>query len=157
MSQQEKLASIGLQVSKLTRIAGESVVEIGKHLIEAKQLCQHGEWETWLKQYFSHSVRTAQRFMAIAEELSDLPNLNNYKPTALSLLASKSTPEEVKEQVIELGTSGEMVTLAVIKQAISKRSASRCAERQESKLELDPEYDILTEIEDESDTVALLS
>jgi hypothetical protein len=71
MMSSERLIEIGNEVKGLTRNTGESVVKLGCYLIEAKELCQHGDWEDWLKQYFAYSIRTAQRFMAIAQQTLD--------------------------------------------------------------------------------------
>lgn len=45
----------------------------GELLLQAKKLCQHGEWLPWLEENFEGSARTAQAYMRVA---SQLPKLN---------------------------------------------------------------------------------
>ena len=45
----------------------ENVVEIGKRLILAKEMVEHGKWADWLEINFALKVRMAQRFMVIAD------------------------------------------------------------------------------------------
>lgn len=45
-----------------------SSIEIGRRLVEAKALLQHGEWGGWLETAVDYSQRTAQNLMKIFEE-----------------------------------------------------------------------------------------
>lgn len=45
-----------------------SSIEIGKRLVEAKQLVPHGEWGKWLEDSVNYSQRTAINLMKIYEE-----------------------------------------------------------------------------------------
>lgn len=121
---QSRLKSIEQQIKGLNRHTGELVMKLGEFLIEAKELCLHGQWENWLSHHFPYSIRTAQRFMAIATELKELPYLNNYQPTALSLLASSGVSEEVKEQITELAATGQTITPKQVKAVIMCQSES---------------------------------
>jgi hypothetical protein len=44
-----------------------SSIEIGRRLMEAKQLVQHGNWEAWLKDNIDYSTSTANNLMRIFE------------------------------------------------------------------------------------------
>ena len=46
----------------------QSCIEIGRRLVEAKSLVQHGEWERWLESSVDYSQRTASNLMRIYEE-----------------------------------------------------------------------------------------
>lgn len=46
-------------------------IEIGRRLIEAKQLLPHGEWKGWLQEHVNYSERTAQNMMQLAHEYRD--------------------------------------------------------------------------------------
>lgn len=56
--------------------------QAGRLLVEQKDLvrrkCGHGQWETWLREHFHGSVRTAQRYMQFAKNASvaDLDKLS---------------------------------------------------------------------------------
>lgn len=47
--------------------AGAAFLEIGRRLIEAKSLLNHGEWLPWLEEKAQFSEATAQRFMRLAK------------------------------------------------------------------------------------------
>lgn len=46
--------------------AGVAILEIGKALIEAKELLPHGEWLPWLREQVELSERGAQMYMQLA-------------------------------------------------------------------------------------------
>lgn len=75
--------------------AGASMLEIGRRLIEAKQLLQHGQWQRWLAEKVEFSERTAQRFMRIAEAYKDADTVTALGTRkALALLAFKEDERE---------------------------------------------------------------
>ncbi|UTW70887.1 DUF3102 domain-containing protein [Anaerobacillus sp. HL2] len=54
--------------------------EIGKRLVEAKELVAHGEWSDWLKNHIDYSQSTANNMMQIYRiwfYLSKFPTLGN--------------------------------------------------------------------------------
>ncbi|TCT16373.1 DUF3102 family protein [Natranaerovirga pectinivora] len=53
----------------------KSILEIGKNLIAAKQIVEHGEWTKWLTNKVDFSDRTAQKFIKCYKEFSQKPNL----------------------------------------------------------------------------------
>lgn len=75
--------------------ASASMLEIGRRLIEAKAQLNHGEFLTWLEEKVEFSVRTAQRFMRIAEgyKESDTVSLLGTRK-ALALLAFEEVERE---------------------------------------------------------------
>lgn len=48
------------------------IIEIGKRLIEAKSLLEHGQWGKWLEEKVDFSRQTANKFMRIADEYSNV-------------------------------------------------------------------------------------
>ena len=75
--------------------ASASMLEIGRRLIEAKAQLNHGEFLSWLEEKVEFSVRTAQRFMRIAEGYKDSDTvalLGTRK--ALALLAFEEVERE---------------------------------------------------------------
>lgn len=64
--------SIGTVTAEIVAISNQaaqmaymSMIEIGKRLVEAKDLVEHGEWGDWLKNEVKFSQRTANNFMNI--------------------------------------------------------------------------------------------
>jgi hypothetical protein len=54
--------------------AVQHAVNAGDKLIEAKGLCQHGDWLTWLKENFQGGVSTAQLYMQLARGKDQISN-----------------------------------------------------------------------------------
>lgn len=110
--------------------AGAAILEIGTRLIEAKQALQHGEWLTWLEERVDFSVRTAQRFMKVAEGYgkSDTVTLLGTRK-ALALLALE--PDEREKFLSETHeVDGEEktavdMTAAELEKAIRERDEAR--------------------------------
>jgi hypothetical protein len=66
----------------------------GEMLLQAKQLCKHGEWLPWLKANVRISKSTAYEYMQIAEGWNNLPPGGNLGfKEALRLLSAESAPE----------------------------------------------------------------
>ena len=112
--------------AEVIRTAGramiENVLEIGRHLTEAKRLCEPGQWLAWLEREFKWTRQTADNLMnvyAMAEckrvyTFPDLPLRSLY------LLARPSTPEAVRQEVLERAASGERIPHERVKQEIAE-------------------------------------
>jgi len=82
------------------RVVGD-IVEIGRRLIDAKEIAGHGNWLPWLDREFGWTDKTAERFINVAGKSDKLSNLE-VPVSGLYLLAAPSTPPEVGiEQVAE--------------------------------------------------------
>lgn len=102
--------------------AGGAIIEIGRRLIEAKAQLEHGEWTSWLEEKVQFSVRSAQRFMKLAEgygESDTVALLGTRK--ALALLALE--PVEREEFLAE--NDAENMTSAELEKAIRERDEAR--------------------------------
>ena len=102
---------IGSEIRQLTHQARTVTlwfgIEIGRRLVEAKEMMGHGEWLPYLKAQTEFSQSTANRFMTLFKEYgsaqsslfgaeSNYPTLNNLSiSNALRLLA---VPEEEREE-----------------------------------------------------------
>jgi len=102
----------------------EDAIEIGRRLTECKAMLRHGGWLPWLDREFGWSEMTAVRFMQIYEfgKSNNLLDFN-LPLSGLYLLARPSTPEAVREDVLERAKAGERLSVAEIKQAIGIRSS----------------------------------
>jgi chromosome segregation ATPase len=126
-------------------------IEIGRRLVEAKQLLSHGEWGEWLEKSVDYSQRTANNLMRIFDEygsnqitfLSD-----NAKSQALANLsytqaiAMLGVPSEERENFIQEHDLDNMSTRELQKaikereQAIKeKEDAEKAAEAVSKTLE----------------------
>ena len=72
------------------------ILTIGTLLVEAKAQVGHGKWLSWLKQEFSMSERSAQKYMKAAEfaAKNELSADLDLSPSALYLLSEDSHWED---------------------------------------------------------------
>jgi len=106
------------------------VVEIGKRLVEAKALVDHGEWCNYLQQELGYKQSTANNYMKIYRDYSENGVLANSQTfgnlgysQALALLALPAGDREtfVQEHDVESMSAREL------KQAIKERDEARQA------------------------------
>ena len=92
--------------------AVQHAIRAGELLVEAKALCQHGEWLSWLGANFEGSERTAQAYMRVAREWPKLADGDPQRVADLSyreavrLLAAPrelgpETPDDAEWEEIE--------------------------------------------------------
>ena len=108
------------------RQAGQSIIEIGKRLTEAKEQLEHGEWLVWLREKVDISERHAQNFMRIAKEYANTKSLADLGAAkALALLALPVSEREgfaaEKHEVNGIEKTVEEMTSRELKQAIAER------------------------------------
>ena len=93
---------------------GKNVIEIGKHLLQAKELIRHGAWQIWLEDNLSISPRTARRFMQIAGRFGKTVDVDRFSYSHLTEMLS--LPEEEKEKFLEeQATAGQIVSEMSVK------------------------------------------
>jgi Protein of unknown function (DUF3102) len=78
--QEKRLVKIAGQINQHRRQSLERIALIGALLEEAKEICGHGNWGTWLKDNFGWSDKTAQNYMRVnslgkSVKLSDLEGI----------------------------------------------------------------------------------
>ena len=129
------------------------VIEIGKRLIEAKEVLPHGEWGDWLKNEVEFSQSTANNFMRLYEEYGDrqislfgaisnsqsIANLPYTK--ALKLLA---LPSEEREAFAE---KAEDMSVKQLEAAIRERNEA-CKRAEEEKQRAQRAEEKLAELHD---------
>lgn len=121
-SQPRTIENITDEILHYQSVGGDAVVQIGKRLIEAKELLPHGGWLPWLSEQVNYSERTAQRLMKIARECSNPTALSDLGATkALALLA---LPEEERAELLETYDVPNMSTRE-LDEAIRERDEAR--------------------------------
>ncbi len=100
-----------VEIKKLAKRATEDIMDIGNYIIEVKDKLEYGNFYRWLEAEFSWSIRTAARFMSVAQRFnSDILSEVDLLPTALYTLAPLSVPEEAVAEAIERARQGEIIT-----------------------------------------------
>lgn len=153
-------AEINAIHSQTQRMVLYNSIEIGRRLVEAKSLLNHGEWTGWLKDSVDYSQSTANNFMRIfqeygADQISLLAE-NNTKSTiydritysqAVALLA---LPGEEREGFIESHDIEEMSTRQ-LQEAIKERDKLR-DEKEKTEAEVLAKEEVLRETQAELET-----
>ena len=83
-------------IRRLGKFVLDNVIEIGRRLTEAKEICGHGNWLPWLDREFTWKERTAQRYINVYEAFGSNPSgLTDLELPleSLYLLAAPSTPD----------------------------------------------------------------
>jgi hypothetical protein len=121
------LAEHAAMIHRLGKRVIKDIIEIGRRIQIAKSLVGHGNWGRWLEREFGWTDDTALNFMRVYELSDDLKSRNfrdlKIAPSALYLLARKSTPEKVKNEIIERAESGEAITVKDVKTATESETA----------------------------------
>lgn len=106
------------------QLAAESIIEVGRELIEQKKALGHGNFLPWIESEFGMSERVAQNYMRVCNEFG-----SNTKPVSdlnfKALLALSYAQPEVREQVEERASKGEKVTAAEIEKLKKQLAATK--------------------------------
>ncbi|NSY16310.1 DUF3102 domain-containing protein [Neorhizobium sp. AL 9.2.2] len=83
-------------------------LETGKELLNVKKELGHGKFGKWLEFHFGWKERTAQNYMALATAFGATPQVIDALPqSTVYRLAAKSTPDELRQSVIDEVKRGE--------------------------------------------------
>jgi hypothetical protein len=114
------------------------VIDTGRDLLALKDRIEHGLFGRWIEAELGVTPRTAQNMMQAAAAFGDKSEIvSHLPPTTLYQLASPSTPQPVREGVIQRLAAGEKVTAAAVASEIS--TARHEAKEAERKAKITPE------------------
>ncbi|WFD11994.1 DUF3102 domain-containing protein [Tepidibacter hydrothermalis] len=122
-------------------------IEIGRRLIEAKQLIEHGKWGEWLKKSVDYSQSTANNLMRIFKEygseqitlLGDnsksqaFGNLSYTQAVALLGISEEDREDFVKDNDIDNTSTRQLQQAIKEKKALEKKLKTVSSEAQENK------------------------
>ena len=120
------LAQLETEIKFNLNQASQSIIEVGKRLIQAKSLVKHGEWQTWLENNFKLSYRTAKNFMDCAERFPNLQtsaDLNQSQMTEMLVLPSAEDTKKFIEQKAAEGTPVSDMTAKTLRKEVKKWKA----------------------------------
>jgi len=126
-AKQQGLAHLAQDTRFRMKRSTEDLIQIGTNLIEAKKLCEHGEWLPWLEREFTDEYalthRSAQHYMNVAQKFGDKCETVSYLPiaaTALYMLSVTSVPDEAREEAITRAAAGETISKKKANQIIKQ-------------------------------------
>lgn len=118
------LFAITAEIKVLKSQTARNIIEIGKRLIQAKEMLPHGQWEIWLETRADISRVTASRFMKIAKEFSNVSPATHLSSSKLfELLALPAEEREVfiQENPVEDMTKKELREAIKVKKELEKQ------------------------------------
>lgn len=132
------------EILALKAQAGEALLEIGKRLIEAKGMLQHGDWLPWLETQVDFSERTAQNLMRIAREWENPQQLRILG--VRKVLALLSVPPAERDEFMQANPP-ETMTAVELEKAIRERDEARenARAQEQEKKKIAQELDIAKE------------
>ena len=107
------LPQLEVEIKFYLNQTAQNIIEVGKRLIQAKELVAHGEWLNWLDGNFGMTVRTADRFMKCAERFSNWTTssiLNSSQMFEMLALPAGDEEKFIAEMAAE-GTTVENMTI----------------------------------------------
>lgn len=145
-------AEIRMYVDAGRRITLLCGIEIGRRLVEAKEMLNHGEWLPWLKRETEFSERSAQNYMKVFNEYGAAqlglfgPETNTQTFADLPIskaLAMLSLPESERESFAE-EVDAEHLSARKLEALVKERTAAL----EEEKQKLSDAVEVLTRGQD---------
>lgn len=109
----QRLAVLAEDTRTRMKRSALDIYHIGANLLEAQELLTHGEFLPWIEAEFGMGKSSAYKFINVAKAFQGkFPQNGNLEiaASALYLLASPDTPEEAREEVLELAAAGENIS-----------------------------------------------
>lgn len=112
--------------NQAAQMAYMSMVEIGRRLVEAKGMVEHGEWGDWLKNEVKFSQRTATNFMNIYQRSTEGNSQTFANLDYSHIVQLLALPEGELEEFTE-NHDVQNMSVRELKQAISEEKRLRAA------------------------------
>lgn len=122
MSDTQTLAQISTKIKGLEQNSIRNVIEIGRLLHEASDLCKHGEYLAWLKAEFSWSHDTCLNYRN-AFELSQCPVASDFDTWDISLSAFYLVAKYLKTEYPVPQAAGKAIIDAARQRRVNYRTA----------------------------------
>jgi Protein of unknown function (DUF3102) len=144
--QNPELAKHAAAIRTLGKRVSTDIVEIGRRLTESKKLVVHGNataadggWAGWLQTEFQWSEGTALNFMRVYELAEHFKSKNKnftdltfadltIAPSAMYVLARPSTPNEVRDEIMDRAVAGEAITHSTVQEVRANHVAAAVQE-----------------------------
>jgi myosin heavy subunit len=144
-------------------------IEIGRRLVDAKELCEHGQWGNWLKNKVDYSQRTAENLMKIFEEYGNgqislfgkaksqaLADLGYTQAVALLSLPAEQREEFVEQNDMDAMTTRELQEAIKAKNEAEKALQEKSVELDEMQFEIDRQNAMISQLQETSENTELV-
>ena len=113
-----------IEIKNLMRLTAENIINIGQKLIEVKEQLEYGTFQSWLRTEIEWSEQTARQFMQVYRWSETIENKNfvfsQIGTSALYLLAAPSTPNEARQEILDLVEDGEKIVYTRAKTIVDR-------------------------------------
>src|SRR4051794_18823419 len=96
-----QLKTILTTIRRNSRSSTKAIQTIGMALLDAKQHLDHGQLKAWVVSQCGFSMRTAERYMRVAEVFEDKYDfVSHLQPSTIYRLSAKSMSADIVGQVL---------------------------------------------------------
>ena len=137
------------EIKERLKRSAQDIWEIGQKLFEVRSELAYGSFDSWLKAEFGWSRRTAYNFIKVYEAFPERATVAQVSIAASALyqLSSPSTPQKVRNELIQRAKDGEKITRKDIRLALkSKEPALEVATDQKNTQAVNPQQQIVSVI-----------
>lgn len=106
------------------------IIEVGKRLIQAKSLVNHGHWQHWLELNFQLGQSAANKFMSVAERFANSDTYPNFSSSQMVAMLSLPSAEETEKFIAEKAAEGKAVaemTIKELREEIAQSAQVECS------------------------------
>jgi hypothetical protein len=122
----EALRKQAARIRSRTKEATAAIIEIGRDLIAVQDHLEHGQFGAWVEAECGFTDRTARNYMRAAEFAEDKSEIVSVlEPSAVYMLAAKSTPSAAGDDVAQRLARGEILTAASVKNLVEVHKAEQ--------------------------------
>ena len=115
-----------------------AVIDVGVELARIKEQLPHGQFGRWLAAEFGLTERTAQNYMAAAALAAKYETVSVLRPKTLYVLAGPSTPDTVRQDIVDRLSAGETLSDSTIQQMIGEAKWQERSQRPRGKRRSEP-------------------
>ena len=119
-SQAQWLKNEARQISTTLRHNAASVINIGKRLIEVREILGPHVFKLWCSTEFEWSYITANKYIACAKRFGDSDCAWVIQSSALIALVKRSVPESAIAEVMKLARSKQTISFTMVQEVISR-------------------------------------
>lgn len=104
---------------------GQNTIEIGKRLIAAKKLVEHGDWSKWLEDNFNLSQQSARKFMQVAERFGKTLDVERFQTSQMIEMLALPAEETEKFMAAKAAANNpvEEMTVKNLREEVAKWKA----------------------------------
>lgn len=123
---------------EIRELLNRTIFEVGAALARIKDRLPHGQFGRWLAAEFGLTERSAQNYMNAAALVAKSETVSVLQPKTVYLLASPSTPEPTRQEIIERFDAGEPIPDRTVKEMIGQ---AKDRQKQEQRLAEDAAHE----------------